>query len=389
MDEFEVVNPLGSRRGKQKITAIYFTLGNMHPKYRSKLEYIYLCMLLRYKHVQKYKYCEILKPLIKELKVLENTGVEITYQGKKLIVKGTVAAISADNLSTHDLAGFQTHFHTGRICRSCMARKQDIMSKVSEEDFVLRTTDVHQYHLNAVEEDDTNAAIYGVRRPCPFSEIDSFDVTKCFPPDLMHDCLEGVFPVITRIVLQDLVQDRWITLGDTNNAILHMKFGQNDTSNIPPEITSTMLRNGLSGKASEKWCLFRLLPQLIGHLVPVGNSTWNVYILSSEIADYLMAPVIRKSWMAYVGNLITQLLELLSDYLESFPCKVHYMIHYPRLMLLYGPLRNFWCMRFEANHQYFKKVALASCNFRNIAKSLADRHQQRKCWELNSRTVLG
>lgn len=101
-----------------------------------------------------------------------------------------------------------------------------------------------------------------------------------------------------------------------------MNFGQNDAHNVPPAITDTMLRNGLSGKASEKWCLFRLLPQLIGHLVPAGNSAWNVYILSREIAEYLMAPVIRKSWIAYLGNLITQLLELLPDYLGEFSLQI-------------------------------------------------------------------
>ena len=164
IDEFEVVNPLGSQCGKHKLTAMYFTFGNMHPKYRSKLEYMYLCILVQYKYVKKYTYFDILKTLFKELNVLENTGVEINYTGQKLIVKGTVATISADNLSAHDLAGFQTHFHTDRICRFCMATKEDIMSKVCEEDFVLRITDVHQYHLNAVEENVTDAAIYGVRR---------------------------------------------------------------------------------------------------------------------------------------------------------------------------------------------------------------------------------
>lgn len=34
-DEFEVCNPIGAKKGKHKIVAFYYTVGNFHPKYRS------------------------------------------------------------------------------------------------------------------------------------------------------------------------------------------------------------------------------------------------------------------------------------------------------------------------------------------------------------------
>lgn len=68
---------------------------------------------------------------------------------------------------------------------------------------------------------------------------------------------------------------------------------------------------------------------------------------------------------------------------------MHYMIHYPRLILSYGPLVHLSCLRFEAKHQYFKRVATVLGNFKNITKTLARRHQFRQCWEQSDTDSLG
>ena len=34
-----------------------------------------------------------------------------------------------------------------------------------------------------------------------------------------------------------------------------------------------------------------------------------------------------------------------------------------------------WCMRYEAKHNYFKRLASNLGNFTNVAVSLAERHQ--------------
>ena len=41
-------------------------------------------------------------------------------------------------------------------------------------------------------------------------------------------------------------------------------------------------------------------------------------------------------------------------------------------------------MRFEAKHQCFKKLASADRNFKNVALTMAKRHQLRQCWGLIS-----
>ena len=45
----------------------------------------------------------------------------------------------------------------------------------------------------------------------------------------------------------------------------------------------------------------------------------------------------------------------------------------------YGPLCRTWCMRNEAKNHYFKLMAHTVRNYKNVAKALANRHQQLTC----------
>ena len=53
-------------------------------------------------------------------------------------------------------------------------------------------------------------------------------------------------------------------------------------------------------------------------------------------------------------------------------------------LILYrcGPLSRMWCMRYEAKHSYFKQLARVMGNFKNISKTLAERHQHYMCYHM-------
>lgn len=48
-----------------------------------------------------------------------------------------------------------------------------------------------------------------------------------------------------------------------------------------------------------------------------------------------------------------------------------------------GPAIRYWCMRFESKHSYFKSLAHRVKCFKNIAKTLANRHQAMMCYYLS------
>ena len=67
-----------------------------------------------------------------------------------------------------------------------------------------------------------------------------------------------------------------------------------------------------------------------------------------------------------------------------YSCIALSILHVSTFMYRFGPLGRHWCMRYEAKHSYFKRLAKNAYNFKNIAKTLAKRHQHLMCYHLNS-----
>ena len=130
--------------------------------------------------------------------------------------------------------------------------------------------------------------------------------------------------------------------------------------------------------AAKNWLFLRVFPFIIGQWIDMESQQWKVVEkLLVIICSILVSPVISVENVAYLKRLIK---DFLSEFKEAFNAtiipKLHYLIHCPRLILTLGPLVNYWCMRFESKHQYFKKKSRKS-NFKNICMSLAKGHQAR------------
>lgn len=54
---------------------------------------------------------------------------------------------------------------------------------------------------------------------------------------------------------------------------------------------------------------------------------------------------------------------------------MHFLEHYPSQIKKYGPLVNCYTLRFEAKHNYFKRIVHRAMNFKNILLTLSKRHQ--------------
>jgi len=147
-DEFEICNPLGSKRGVHKLCAFYYMIGNVSVKYRSLLQNIHLAVLVKYRYVRDFGYNAVLKPLISDLQDLAENGICITVAGESFTVKGSVVTLSGDNLSMHGIGGFCSSFRSGRVCRQCTVSYNNLSVTRSEEDGVVRTSPVHKFQVN-------------------------------------------------------------------------------------------------------------------------------------------------------------------------------------------------------------------------------------------------
>lgn len=92
-DEIEVCNPLGTHVGKHKIDLYYYTLGNIGPKYRSKLCAIRLLAIVKAKDVSMYRQNKTLTPIINDLHTLAN-GYTFVVSGHPMeLFSGVVSCL--------------------------------------------------------------------------------------------------------------------------------------------------------------------------------------------------------------------------------------------------------------------------------------------------------
>lgn len=169
----------------------------------------------------------------------------------------------------------------------------------------LRTSEVHKYLLEQVKSDPSSAAIYGVECESVFSSLSTYRIDTFFPPDVMHDVLEGVVPLIIPTVLNGLLEAQILTLKNLDK-VQSFEYGRHDKKNKPSCISRDCLKGKapLRGTVSQKWCLLRLLPQLFADKISEGNEVWELYLVLREIVDIVTDPKILRSSVAYLQLLV-------------------------------------------------------------------------------------
>ena len=78
------------------------------------------------------------------------------------------------------------------------------------------------------------------------------------------------------------------------------------------------------------WCLARMLPLIIGDLIPQDDVYWDHYLRLLHIEELLFSPKTTTRLAAYLSVLVREYLESFQDLYErrAIP-KQHYMVHYP------------------------------------------------------------
>ena len=220
-----------------------------------------------------------------------------------------------------------------------------------------------------------------------------FHVLENFSFDIMHDLLEGVVQYELKLVLEYFIfemQPPLLSQDELNQRVASHCLNRTDNKNKPSYIKLRTASNDVGQKAMQAWCLIRNLPFIIAHDIEEGNVYWELVLKLLECMDIIFAPQLT-------AGLITQLSVLIEEhhthFQETFPGnrllpKHHFMVHYPTCLREIGPLLHVWCMRYEAKHDYFGRVAESVRNYKNICKSLAKKHQTALTFHLQSNHPL-
>lgn len=395
IDELEVCNPLGTHTKKHKLVILLFTITNIPPKYRSTLKCINLIACATNPVVQEHGLDIILEPLIKDLNVLATEGISIMINSTLRSSKGAMICFIGDNLASNALGGFKESFSFAfRFCRSCLVTKTSFCESFLADYFHKRNDSDHKLYCKQIqgELEAHYSKVHGINRYSTLLDITDF--TMCnggLPHDIMHDVMEGVAQHEIKLLIRHCIDSKYFTIVEYNRRIAFFDYGSNETDK-PGGITKEILYSNdkkFHLSAAQTLLLCRTLPLIIGDCIPETNVYWKCFILLLKIIDILVSPVVSKGQCFVLKLLIEEHHSTFKElYTEAaLMPKFHFMVHYPDQIIALGPMVRSWTMRYEAKLNLFKKASHLG-NFKNIAYTLACRHQQWMCYQLASNNLL-
>jgi hypothetical protein len=97
--------------------------------------------------------------------------------------------------------------------------------------------------------------------------------------------MEGLMAVSVGLVVKSLFRPEKVSLKVISSRMIGFKFGIADKSDrfAPFPLDFVAKNRTVSGKAVKKWALFRLLPLLVGDLVPADNQHWTLYLVEKSV----------------------------------------------------------------------------------------------------------
>ena len=391
-DDIEIVNPIGKNVKKHKLCMFYYTLGNVPAKHRSRLTAIQLLAVAKTKHIKQCGPLALLSDFIDVVNRLNNGGIQCNINGSMERVEGTLVMAPNDTLASQWLGGFKEGVgFSYKGCRTCDSSRLDMKTKFIEKQHNLRDEATHKERCDTLEENLSSktraywSRIWGINSRSPLCNISDFRITDCLVHDPMHDLLEGVIPYELKLLLQHLIFiEKCFTLEWFNRQILSFKYTYLDVRTKPEIIDLKHLKGKgkLQQSAMSMFTLCMILPFVLASKLPDDHNKWTNFLKLLQITLLVTSPTADSTTAGQLEQLI---FEHNTVFVQEYPDssvipKMHYLIHFPRQILMFGPGRFHWCLRFEAKHSFFKGKKWK--NFKNLPYSIAMTHQVYMCHKM-------
>lgn len=393
-DEVDMCDGLGSKSsGHQKLLMIYCSLTDIDQVYQSELRHHFLVGIARSEDVKRYGMNKILKPIVKDIKLLEEgiNGPNETY------IEGGLFATTGDNVAQNSICGLKESFgRTLHCCRFCLADLSEIRTLREENLNLIRNSVDHDRQVLEIEnsegfEKEQLSTAYGINVRSILNELRGFHITEGVPPDPVHDILLALLPKALQHLAQKVILKK-MTLRTLNKKIQSFDYGYSETKYKPSPLKPKHLIPGANIKqnAMQMMTLGYIIPFIIRDVVEENCPYFYNYKNLLEITSIVFGYSISDDMIEFLGDSIA---EYLDDYATlygndddddhaTFTPKQHFLTHYPRLIKIFGPLRFYMCLRSEAKHQESKRRVQGMRNYINLPYTLAVRHQLSQALEL-------
>ncbi|KAK4872028.1 hypothetical protein RN001_016152 [Aquatica leii] len=329
IDDFEINNPLGSHSTKHSICNIYYSF---------------------------------LALSIEEIETENDKNVIFS-------VHFILGLVIGDNLGLNSFLNFNKSFSSHFFCRFCRASKEDTHKLSSEKNELIRTT--ANYEIDALN------ANFGVAKNSQLNSIPSFHVVNNYYADVMHNLFEGICHYIFCHIIDYFISMKYFDLDTLNDRKQNFEYGPTEIDNISFKIEPHHLKKWKLKMSAREMMTFTLyFPIMIGDLVPLDDPVWNFLLNVIEIVDMLLCfefdilniSILEKKIEKHNNDYIT----LFNDTLKP---KYHNLTHYPKLIRKSGPLRKFWCFKYEAKHRQFKIYSRIITSRKNICLTLTKKYE--------------
>lgn len=382
-DEFQCKDPFSSHVGEQKLGGVYVSWPCLPPYLSSKLEYVFLSTLFHAKHLKKFPEKAFSK-LIEDVRVLSEEGIDILVHDQVVKIFFECVLILGDNLGANSICGFQECFVANKFCRICTADKSICETLTVENIHLLRT--VASYEKDLALNDVLST---GIKKKCMFNEMKNYHIARNIYGDSMHD-----FHGVAAYTLAKLI-DYYIDKGDfdldtLNNRIASFPYNSTEKSSKPVPIfreaskkNKNISKIKIRQSAAELMCLVRYFGLIIGDKIQTPSKHWSLYKHLRGLAGLLSKPNFEKSDIQNLQFLIEKHNTLYFDLFGPLKPKMHFLLHYHRLILLYGPAVHFSCLQFEQANRIMKEATAGTASCKNLPLTIAYRNQLSFCYKMH------
>ena len=349
----------------------------MLPKFRKKTDNIFLTVLFKEKYIKQFGLNNILSPLIQDLMDLESIGISVVINNTEKIVKGSLIAVLADNLGSHQIGGFCENFSTSQyVCRYCYIeskcfKKSDSIHPVAE----LRNPTNYKADLEELLSNNEFNNVRGIKTKSCLNKLKYYNICNPgLPPCIAHDLFEGFAKRDLKYIIDYYINSRIISLNFLNSSlkILSRKLKLNVSFPIIKETKK------LPGKAHEIWMIIILFPLImLPKNISTSTNVWKMFVALLKIVRIVCADEITFDQISFLEMLISEYFYYrhLCFEKQSITPKQHYLSHYPFLIKQFGPLINVWTMHCERKHHTLKSIYKKAQNSINITKTICETHQ--------------
>ena len=299
-DAFEIVNPLGSARGKDKVIGTYFTLANIEPHNRLSVDHIQLVSLYRptEKDLKEFGVKKVYQTLIDDLKTLETTGLDM---GEEEPLLGTVVAVLGDNLGSHSLGGYVESFSDTHFCHYCLVSRTELLASDMPMKGQVRTPENYNTAL-AESHAGGLTHFHGVKQDSVLNQLRYYHVAQPgMLPCLPHDLFEGVVSLDLPLIINVLIKKKkWLTYSQRNERIAKFPYQGADVLDKPCPLSESFTH--IAGHAVQNWVFLRLLPMILHPFVQnKADPVWGILLKLKEIVEMVCTPNITEGCCILAG----------------------------------------------------------------------------------------